>query len=51
MKLAQRFAGVEVERNKGAMVGTATAPQVEYLVSYMCLSDEESIELHVEFDR
>ena len=50
-ELAQWFAGVEVERRKGGLVVTQAAPLVEYLVSHICLSDEEAVELHAYFDR
>ena len=45
------FDGVEVERRKGGLVVTEATPLVEYLVSYICLSDEEAVELHAYFDR
>ena len=50
-ELEQWFAGVEVERKKGALVVTEAAPLVEYLMSYLCLSDGEAVELHSYFDR
>ena len=50
-ELKQWFAEFEVERRKGALVVTEAAPLIEYLVSYLCLSDEEAVELHAYFDR
>ena len=50
-ELAQWFAGVEVERKKGALVVTEAGPLVEYLMSYLCLSDGEAVELDAYFDR
>ena len=50
-ELAQWFAGVEAERRKGALVVSEAAPLAEYLVSYICLCDEEAVELHAYFDR
>ena len=49
--LAERFAEVEVEHRKGALVVTEAAPLVEYVMSYMSLSDEEAVELHAYFDK
>ncbi len=49
--LAERFAEVEVERKKSALVVTEAAPLVEYLMSYLCLSDGEAVELDAYFDR
>ena len=50
-ELAQWFAEVEVERKKSALVVTEAAPLVEYLMSYLCLSDGEAVELDAYFDR
>ena len=50
-ELAQWFARVEVESKKGILVVTEAAPLVEYIMSYICLSDEEAVELHAYFDR
>ena len=50
-KLAQWFAEVEVKRRKGALVVTEAAPLIDYLMSYLCISDEEAVELHAYFDR
>ncbi len=50
-ELVQWFAEVEVESKCGALVVTEAAPLVEYLKSYICLSDEEAIDLHAYFDR
>ena len=50
-ELAQWFTEVVVERKNYAQVVTEAAPLVEYLMSYLCLSDGEVVELHAYFDR
>ena len=50
-ELAEWFAEVEVERKNGTLVVTRAAPLVEYIMSYICLSDGEAVELHAYFDR
>ena len=49
--LAKWFAEVEVEHRRGALVVTEAAPLVEYVMSYMSLSDEEAVELLAYFDK
>ena len=49
--MAQWFAEVEVERKESALVVTEAAPLVEYLMSYLCLSDGEAVELDAYFDK
>lgn len=50
-ELTQWFTEVEVERKNGTLVVTEAAPLVEYIMSYICLSDEEAVELHAYFDK
>ena len=50
-ELAQWFGVAEVERKNGGQVGTNSAPMAEYLLSYLCLSDGEAVELDAYFDR
>ncbi len=50
-ELAQWFTEVEVERKNGTLLVTEATPLVEYIMSYICLSDEEAVELHAYFDR
>lgn len=49
--LAQWFTEVEVERKNGTLLVTEATPLVEYIMSYICLSNEEAVELHAYFDR
>ena len=49
--LEQWFAAVEVEHRKGALAVTEAAPLVEYVMSYMILSEEEAVELLTYFEK
>lgn len=50
-ELTQWFAEVEVECKKGTLVVTEASPLVEYIMSYICLSDGEAVELYSYFDK